>query len=304
MVFFLEEAKMYELVQVGEKTYYINCPVRMGIYKISDSDVCLIDSGNDKHAAKKVLKILTSNAWNLKSIFNTHSHADHIGGNSFLQERTGCKIFASPCELAFIEQPELEPTYLYGGFPFSHLKNKFLLAEPSKPEAISQQNLPNGLEMLLINGHSTGMLAFKTSDEVWFLADSLMSEAILEKYHIAFLFDMENYLQSLDKIKDLEGKLFIPAHAEPTEDIQELVKINRNKVFEIIAFLQKICAEPSSFEHILKSVFEHYKLTMDFNQYALVGSTIRSYLSYMYDKKILTASFSNNNLYWQTQYAE
>ena len=83
---------MYELIQAGEKTYYINCPAKMGLYRLNDSEVCLIDSGNDKDAGKKVLKILEAGGWKLKMVINTHSHADHIGGNSRLAQRTGCSV--------------------------------------------------------------------------------------------------------------------------------------------------------------------------------------------------------------------
>ena len=51
---------MYELIQAGERTYYIDCPSKIGIYRIDDEKVCLIDSGNDKDAGKKVLKILSA----------------------------------------------------------------------------------------------------------------------------------------------------------------------------------------------------------------------------------------------------
>ena len=44
---------MYELIQAGERTYYIECPAKMGLFNINDEEVCLIDSGNDKDAAKK-----------------------------------------------------------------------------------------------------------------------------------------------------------------------------------------------------------------------------------------------------------
>ena len=64
---------MYELIQAGEKTYYINCPAKMGLYRLNDSEVCLIDSGNDKDAGKKVLKILEAGGWKLKMVINTHS---------------------------------------------------------------------------------------------------------------------------------------------------------------------------------------------------------------------------------------
>ena len=72
---------MYELIQAGERTYYIDCPSKIGIYRINDEKVCLIDSGNDKDAGKKVLKILSANGWRPEMILNTHSHADHVGGN-------------------------------------------------------------------------------------------------------------------------------------------------------------------------------------------------------------------------------
>lgn len=42
-----------ELIQVGEKTYYIKNPTNIGVYKIKEKDVFLIDSGNDKDAGKK-----------------------------------------------------------------------------------------------------------------------------------------------------------------------------------------------------------------------------------------------------------
>jgi hypothetical protein len=37
---------------------------------------------------------------------------------------------------------------------------------------------------------------------------------------------------------------------------------------------------------------------MDFNQYVLVGSTIRSYLSFMFDTNLLKVEFINNKMFW------
>ncbi len=289
---------MYELTQVGQKTYYINCPAKMGIYKINDTEVCLIDSGNDKEAGKKVLKILESNGWTLKLILNTHSHADHIGGNNLLQQRTNCAIYTVGVDTAFTQFPILESSFLYGGYPCKELRNKFLNAQPSNVQELTEAVLPEGLQMLRIDGHSFSMVAFKTDDEVWFLADCLTSEAIIQKYHVAFLYDVAGYIESLHTVNQLKGKLFIPAHAEPTEDIQSLVKINLEKVEEIYELLKSICAIPITFDDILKEVFDHYGLTMDFNQNVLVGSTIRSYLAYLHDRQEMHPSFVENKLWW------
>lgn len=289
---------MYELIQVGENSYYINCPSKIGIYKINDKEVCLIDSGNDKDAGKKVLRILESNDWTLKMILNTHSHADHIGGNNLLQQRTNCSVYAVGEETAFTRFPIIEPSFLYGGYPCKELRNKFLNAQPSNVQELTEDILPDGLEMLGINGHSFSMAAFKTKDDVWFLADCLSSESVIEKYHIPFLYDVQGYIDSLHKVDKLIGRCFIPAHAEVTEDIRPLVQINLDKVQEIIQTLTQICSEPIIFEDVLKAVFDHYKLTMDFNQYVLVGSTVRSYLAYMHDNQLLEVCFKDNRLLW------
>ena len=48
---------MYELVQISEKCYYINCPAKIGVYIADKENVYLIDSGNDKDAGRKVRQI-------------------------------------------------------------------------------------------------------------------------------------------------------------------------------------------------------------------------------------------------------
>lgn len=86
---------MYELVQVSENSYYIESPAKIGLVKLGGDEVCLIDSGNDKDAGRKIRKILDANGWKLTVIYNTHSNADHIGGNKYLQGQTGCKIYSA-----------------------------------------------------------------------------------------------------------------------------------------------------------------------------------------------------------------
>ena len=77
---------MYELIQISEQSYYIQSPAKIGLVKLNEQDVCLIDSGNDKDAGRKVRQLLDANGWRLTAIYNTHSNADHIGGNKYLQD--------------------------------------------------------------------------------------------------------------------------------------------------------------------------------------------------------------------------
>lgn len=291
---------MYELIQAAPRTYYVQCPARMGIWKLNDTDAVLIDSGGDKDAGRKLQKLFDSQGWRLTAILNTHANADHNGGNALLQQRLGAPAYAPGIDAAITSHPILEPAFLYGGYPCKPLRNKFLLAQPSDCRPLTEEVLPEGLTMLPLPGHFFDMCGFRTADEVWFLADCLSGANIVEKYHVNFIYDVAAYLETLDKVCTLEGRLFLPAHAEPTEDIRPLAALNRAKVLEICQLILDFCREPLCFEEVLQRVFRHYQLTMDFNQYVLVGSTVRSYLSYLLDRGALTAEFADSKLLWRT----
>lgn len=291
---------MYELMQLDERCYAIQSPAKIGLVKLNDTDVCLIDSGNDKEAGRKIRQILDRNGWTLKAIYNTHSNADHIGGNKYLQAQTGCKVYARGIERAFTARPILEPSFLYGGYPPKDLRHKFLLAQESAAEELTAETLPDGMEMLELPGHFFDMVGFRAGDVVY-LADCLSSAATLEKYQIGFVYDVAAYLDTLEKVKAMRAKLFVPAHAETTEDIAPLAQRNIDKVHEIAQKIVALCGTPQSFEQLLQKLFSDYALVMDFEQYVLVGSTVRSYLAWLRDTGRLAPRFENGRMLWETE---
>lgn len=292
---------MYDLVKVGEHSFYMACPAKVGIVKISESDVVLIDSGSDKDAAKKVKKILDEQNWNLKAIFNTHSHADHTGGNQYLQNLTGCKIYASGIDAAVAQNPILEPVMLYGGFPMSDLRTKFLLAKESNVEKLTDDVMPDGMEIIKFPGHSYDMVGFKTKDNVVYLADTLASEDTLEKYHIIFAYDVKEYLNTLEMIKTMKADCFVPSHAEHTNDIVPLAQKNIDKTYEVIEKIKSLLQIPLTFENLLAKIFTDYNLMMNAAQHSLVGSTVRSILSYLKDEGQVELYFENNLMMWKVK---
>jgi len=290
---------MYELIQVSGNSYYIQSPAKIGLVKINETEVCLIDSGNDKDAGKKIRRILEENGWILKAIYNTHSHADHIGGNKYLQTQTGCDVFAPGMEQYFTCAPVLEPAFLYGGCPGKELRHKFLMAQESGAKAMTAGDLPEGMEMIPLPGHSFDMVGFRTADDVVYLADCLSSRETIDKYKIGFIYDVGAYLETLEKVKEMKAKMFVPSHTVPMEDIAELAQYNIDKVLEVAEKIEEFCHTPISFEQLLESLFEEYKLTMTFEQHALVGSTVRSYLTWLKESGRITARIEGNRMLWK-----
>lgn len=286
-----------ELIKVTDKTFYIKNPTNIGIYKVDSDNVILIDAGNDKDAGKKILKILDAEGLKVKGIISTHSNADHIGGNKVIQDRTGCFVYSEGIEKSIVENPILEPAFLYGSKPFKELENKFLMAKESIADA-TEKDLPEGIEIIPLKGHFFDQIGVKTDDGVYFLADALFSEETISKYHLFFIYDVKAYLETLDVIEKLEGRLFVPSHCEATESQVELVKVNREKVLEITETIENLCVDEITFEEILKAVFDKYQLIMNVTQYVLIGSSVKAYLSYLKDSGRISYKFEDNRMIW------
>lgn len=284
---------MYELIRLSEHDYYMDCPAKVGLVKISDREVVAIDSGSDKSPAKKLLGHIEANGWKLTAVFNTHSHADHIGGNRLLQERTGCRLFAPGLEAVYSCHPELEPMTLWGGMPFRELKGKFLMAPASGTELLTEDVLPEGMSVIPLPGHSMDMAGFRTADGNVFLADCLSSEETLQKYGIGYLWDPGAFVETLEQVKMMEAGWFVPAHAPVTQDISDLCRINIDAVLDTADRILSFLTEPLTFEEILRKLFCSYGLSMNAQQYVLIGSTLRSYLSWLLSEEKITFSFAD-----------
>ncbi len=288
---------MFELKQAGAHTYFINSPSKIGIYEMGDGEVCLIDSGFEVDG-EKIMRILDDNNWHLNRIINTHSHADHIGANHFLQTKTGCKVYFSLGELGFVGSPIEEGTVMYGAYPSRALKAKCTCAKGSIASVLTEEALPSGFEMINLPGHSFEMTGLKTPDDVWFLADSMISETFINNNYIAFLYDVKAYLESLSQIERLQGQMFVPSHTSAKTEVKSLAKINADCVNNVVETILEACDTPKSFDDIMKHLMDKLGYSMDFNLYLVISSIVRSYISYLQDADALVGEFFDNKLFW------
>ncbi|MBQ3376799.1 MAG: MBL fold metallo-hydrolase, partial [Synergistaceae bacterium] len=140
---------------------------------------------------------------------------------------------------------------------------------------------------------------FRTGDGIVYLADCLSSCETLEKYKFVFIFNVSAYLETLERVKAMSAKLFIPAHADASENIAALAQANIDSVNQNADLILRLCERPVSFDLLLQKIFNELKLNMTYEQHALAGSTVKSYLSWLNDSGKLRALINNNILVWE-----
>ena len=288
---------MYECVQAGENTFFMDCPSRVGIYRDGEA-AWLIDSGSDKDAAKKVLKILDDLGLRLEAAIVTHYHADHTGGAALLQQRTNCRLYlAEP--VAPGNFPEINTALLFGAHPPKPLRTKFFLAQSARYAPVESAPLPEGMRLARLDGHAFAQLGVYTPDGIWFLGDAVASEHTFDKYKLTYLYDVEKFLQTLDAVASLQGRLFIPAHVAPFEDAASIVERNRRWAYETGDCIVELLQTPRTFETLLKAIFDRYDLQMTFGQHTLLGATVRAFLAWLMDAGRVSYFCEDNLLYWK-----
>lgn len=191
----------------------------------------LVDTGLDESHARKLLRALEGMGLMPTAILNTHSHADHHGGNAFILKRfPGLEVFAPPLEAAIINHPLLEPLSLFGARPPRDLQTKFLLApaSPAQPlEGTGRVSLGGvEVELLDVTGHAVQMYAVRAGD-VLYAADALFGPDALGKHPLTFCADSRLQKEAAARLGTLTGvRVVLPGHGDPAEDLAGLAATN------------------------------------------------------------------------------
>ena len=288
-----------ELKQIGPKTFCIEHDTNIGIHFTDDGRMYLIDTGS-KGDGEKIDEILSREGWVPSCIINTHTHIDHIGGNEFLMRKYGIPAYCTDYDMAFAHYSELEAAYMNGGYPAEKLRTIF--AHPGMIGFCSlEKETPDGIDWTYLPGHSFGMIGIRTSDDIWFLGDSYLSRSFLKQYTFGFIYNVEAYIDTLKKLKEFKGALFVPSHGILETDIVPSLEQNLRSVAEMCSMICETCREYRGQDEILQQMYERLRMHARSAQHALLSSTVKSYLTYLQDRNKLECRFVDNIMKWRTQ---
>ena len=232
---------------------------------------------------------------NVSCIINTHSHSDHICGNKYFQDKYGCSLLSTKQEQGFIFNPDLETDFYNAGLTVPKNNNVLYGVESSLTDVIDEKNLPEGLEIIELPGHSFEMVGIRTADDVVFLADSVLSVPTWESYRLPFFYNVNKSVETLEKIKDMKAALFVPSHNAPLEDIRELADYNIARLNEKKEMILSLC-DGKSFDEVFAQVAKKENLTIRMLKYNMYAVMIRNLLTALIEDGSVYTDVKNNVL--------
>ena len=292
-------------------TYYIKGGTNTGIYKFKDGSVLLIDPGLLGVRPKKIINLLEENNLKLKYIINTHEHGDHFeGGIVLLESNPDIKVFSSEEAKVFIENPNFAADYSMGGKANEFLNLK-LFNEKNKrikvDEVIKEGSLElNGeqFEIIKLSGHTEGSIGILTSDKVLFVGDLFVASSMLSKFNLLLLYNVKEYLNSIEKIKDIDFEYMVIGHGKEIiskKAIDEVVKNHKESVFKYINQVMELLEDRITMDNILKNILNNNDLSCNYKEYHYYRSTIVSIMSYLIDLKKVDYEIKNGEILYYSK---
>ncbi len=291
------------LDKIKGNTYYINSVTNSGIFTFKNKNCLIIDTGSSNTDAKKIDDILVENNLHPKYIINTHNHLDHCGGNVYFQKNyPGCLVYTSLKEKLLMENQEIQGSILSSSIP---IKGIDISSKPLSVDFILQYGTnkinDEKFEIVPLKGHSIEQIGIITPEKVCFLGDSVFSLEIMEKYSFPYLYDIEESINTLNRIKTIDADYFVISHSEKVlikDDIIELCNTNLENIENYKNQILELLEQPLTREDILENLTILNDLSFNFYQYHLDFGGVSAFITYLYSKSLIEYSIECGKLYY------
>ncbi|MDO5389731.1 MAG: MBL fold metallo-hydrolase [Eubacteriales bacterium] len=203
------------------------------VYLIETEDGCaLVDSGvaGSEEIIEKAMLENGHQPSEIKAVFLTHAHPDHIGTANYFREKYGAEIYASEGERAWIEDIDLQ--FAERPIPnFYHLAGQSTRVDHVVKDG-DKVYLTDGtcIEVIGTPGHSADEVSYRIEDVVF------IGDTVPVRGDIPIFIHLENTLHSLEILENLSGvETFYPAW-----DQEYSFEMMREKIADAREIIQKL----------------------------------------------------------------
>ena len=296
-----------KLQRLTESVYYLPWVVNSGVIVGQGDQAVVVDTGIGDRSGRRIMAALEAEGLRPVAVLNTHCHGDHVGGNAWLVEQAGVKVYAPLYDSVVIRFPVWGRLCIFaGGEPIRELAVPRFAFRPTEVDVlVSEGELEIAgitIQAVALPGH-TGTHTGYVADEVFFLGDLLAGEEELERAKISYVYSVTKRLESLEKLKGYRCAWYVPGHGPALQDIGELIERNIARTEETLAFIVEYLRQnPAEAAEVLAAVCEHFGIAMhNAPDYFLLHPTIYSHLSHLHSQGIVQFSIEGNRLLWSAE---
>ena len=291
------------LVRVSGNVHVLEGRTNLGIIAFDDGECLVIDTGINRDQGRKLLNSIKNADLKIRAVINTHSHADHIGGNRIISERSNVVFYSSSLEKPFIELPLTEVIYLYGAYPPEALRKHLIEAEGVSVEDVRKlSNEYPFLRIVELPGHSIGMIGLGVGN-VLFSADAFFPEEIIVKYGIPYHLNVQEAVKTLEKLNNEvlnNYEVVVPSHGKilNREGARQLINSNIEAITNIRNIVLKNVKGGLPLNELIKRVLRDLELTPQTTiNYLLIASALKSYVAWLINEGLAELVVSDKELY-------
>lgn len=291
------------LQQLSDRVWCAPGGVNIGVIFTDDGGAILVDTGLNDTPVRKVLRALATHERDVRAIITTHGHADHFGGNAFAVKRTGAPVYAPTWDEVVLRYPLFQALCLYAGAdPPTSMRGGFMVAATSPVDHTYDAGplTVAGVEVEIVSlaGHSGNQMGVLI-DGVFFCADVVLPESVLERYRMPYLYSVRDHLTALDRAAATPHTVAMPGHGPILDHVGAAVDQNRAIVLEIANLVLDICDTPLMPEEILAQVLGRIGgAPADPAAYYLLHPTIFAFLTHLEHEGALVHSITDGRSLW------
>ena len=161
-------------------------------------------------------------------IISTHTHCDHIGGNHYIQQKSGCDIALHKVGKYFIDTRDDWATW----WRYYNQEAAFFNCTRSMEDGEMITIGPHEFQVIYTPGHaSDGIVLYNRREKMLISSDTLwqtdMAVMTLRVEGSRALFDMQ---KSLQKIENLDVQTIYPGHGKPFHDMHKAITKSKKRI--------------------------------------------------------------------------
>jgi glyoxylase-like metal-dependent hydrolase (beta-lactamase superfamily II) len=203
----------------------------------------LVDTGFVSHWAvtRALIAGLGVDVRRVGLIVSTHTHCDHVGGNRFVEEASGCEIALHPVGKLYMDTRDDWNTW----WRYYDQEPVFFTATRALEDGEVLVLGGSEWEVLHTPGHSRdGISLFNRRERVLISGDALWErDTPPMSPQIEGLGCVDRALASLERIERLGAKLVLPGHGAAFTDVGAAVDANRSTLLEYMRNTEKMARD-------------------------------------------------------------